>query len=64
MRHRRRLQPESGWHKVIFAADCDDGCCPACGDEYAVCSCPGPDRDGFEYRTIGGVLYARRIADV
>jgi hypothetical protein len=46
----------------MFAADCDeDGNCPVCGIDYAECDCPGPTMDGYAYRVIGGVLYARRI---
>lgn len=50
-----------GWRRVVFADDCNnDGECPLCGIDYAECPCPGPTQDeDFDYREIGGVLYAR-----
>jgi hypothetical protein len=50
-----------GWQPVVFAADCDeDGNCPACGIDYAECSCPGPaQEEDFDYMEKGGQLFAR-----
>lgn len=52
------------WIRVVFAADCDDVegslVCPQCCMDYDVeCSCPGPMEEGYEYRTIRGLLHAR-----
>jgi hypothetical protein len=48
------------WRKVVCSADCDeDGNCPACGIDYAECSCPGPTMDEYEYKVKGGQLLAR-----
>ena len=63
-----------GWKRVSFAADCkqahlhmtDDGelndICSVCGKEYASeeCQCPGPTEDGYEYKEVDGVLYAKQ----
>jgi hypothetical protein len=52
------------WMAVVFSADCDeDGNCPACGIDYAECPCPGPTMEGYEYREINGVLFARKESD-
>jgi hypothetical protein len=56
------------WKRVVFAVDCEpDGYCPECqlatGEEidYADCPCPGPTQeDEFEYKEMGGRLFARR----
>jgi len=57
------------WRQVSFASDCLGGnetefgdICSVCGDEYAECDCPGPTQDGYEYKEIRGVLFARRLA--
>jgi hypothetical protein len=52
-----------GWVLVVFSAECgEDGLCPVCGTlDFGECPCPGPTQDDeFEYRTIDGVLMARR----
>lgn len=48
-----------GWQRVIYLSDLwtrtewDDALCPACGDEYSECPCPGPMQDEeFEYKLL------------
>lgn len=51
-----------GWVRVSFAGDVDDdGNCSICGQDYAECPCPGPTMEQYEYREIGGHLYARLL---
>ena len=61
-----------GWTKVVFASDCkaeewdtDRECiiCPKCKGQHAECECTGPTQDGFEYRYIKGVMYAKPAAN-
>jgi hypothetical protein len=53
------------WHKVVFSSDCDaDGNCPICHIDYAECDCPGPTQDGYDYKEVKGVLYAKRNDEV
>ena len=55
------------WTAVVFASDCgideDTGEfndeCPSCGGVYSECRCIGPTQDGYEYKEINGILYAR-----
>jgi len=55
---------DNPWKLVVFSADCeDDGSCPMCGIDYAECPCPGPTMDGWEYKEVDGVLWAREIDD-
>jgi hypothetical protein len=57
------------WVKVRSAADCKK--CPDCGDpwcskhkkHYADCECVGPTQDGYDYKTVKGVLYARKSSE-
>lgn len=50
-----------GWTEVVFSADCDaDGNCPKCKADFAECPCPGPTQDGYQYREVSGVLWARK----
>jgi hypothetical protein len=52
--------PENRWRRVIFAADCDEeGDCPICKSDYALCDCPRPTMEDYEYRMVFGVLYGR-----
>jgi len=53
-----------GWVRVSFAADVDEDCnCSLCGEDYGECACPGPTMEQYEYREIGGRLYARLIPE-
>lgn len=56
-------EPDDGWRKVVFSADCDDeGGCPACGVDFGDCSCFGPTMDGVEYDERADGLFARAEA--
>ena len=61
---RRHLR--GGWDLVVFSGDCnEDGDCPFCKIDYGDCTCPGPTmEDEYDYKEVGGVLYARRKVDV
>jgi len=56
---------DTGWRRVMFAADCiDDGgeaICPLCETDYSICDCFGPTQDDIEYETFHGVLMGRPI---
>ena len=61
---------EGEWRPVIYAHDCElcDMCeepyCSTCEAHYADCECPGPHQeDEYEYKTINGMEYARRLKD-
>jgi len=58
------------WRRVSFAADCIGGdknepgdICSICGEDYCDFDCPGPTQDGYEYREVNGVLYARELSE-
>ena len=57
-------QVHHGWRRVLFASECrgfpDDEpiFCP-CGIDYCDCKCPGPTEDGYEYKEVGDLLYAK-----
>lgn len=56
-------QLKGGWRKVICIIDLDEDtlACP-CGLDYSEqCACPGPMESGFEYKTVRGKLFGRRI---
>lgn len=51
----------AGWQRVVFSDDTDeDGNCPVCGVDYSYCPCPGPTQDGWEYKTVRGIMYAKQ----
>ena len=54
------------WIRVKFAMECIP--CQCCGEEpwcdehdmhFAECDCVGPTQDGYDYREIKGIMYAR-----
>lgn len=56
-----------GWRRVVFASDLE--ACKMCGEpwcdihdmHYADCECIGPTQDGYEYKEIRGILFAREV---
>lgn len=45
--------------RVVLACEVgEDGTCPACGDLYDDCPCPGPTQDGWTVYEQHGALYA------
>ena len=56
--------PEAaGWRRVVHTAEVgEDGLCPQCGEDAVECPCPGPTMEGYEYRTVSGVMEGRPLA--
>lgn len=57
----------SEWVRVYWQDElpacpcCGEPYCPICDDHHADCECPGPTSDGYEFKEVDGVLYARKL---
>ena len=57
------------WMKVKSMFECTtcecclEPWCEDCEDHYDECSCVGPTQDGYEFKEVDGLLYAKKIKE-